>query len=120
VPEGTVVGVNGWVTHFDKKVFGEDAEFFRPERWLEADEEKVRMMNKNMVAVSAIPSEKLVATLTMYSLDWVTERVLVGILRQWWSQRLWHRWCDCLIWSGPRRKRSGLQLAVSRCGKERL
>lgn len=37
IPEGTVVGVNPWVVHRDKSVFGEDAESFRPDRWLNTD-----------------------------------------------------------------------------------
>ena len=35
IPGGTVIGVNPWVLHQDKSVFGEDADKFRPERWLE-------------------------------------------------------------------------------------
>ncbi|KAK0389342.1 hypothetical protein NLU13_2917 [Sarocladium strictum] len=34
-PPGTVVGINAWVAHANKKVFGSDADTFRPERWLE-------------------------------------------------------------------------------------
>ncbi|KAL4981195.1 cytochrome P450 [Aspergillus desertorum] len=47
-PEGTVVGINAWVPHHDETVF-EDAETFRPERWLEAqkaDSEKLKVMNE--------------------------------------------------------------------------
>ena len=36
VPEGTEVSCNPWVLHREKKYYGEDAEVFRPERWLEA------------------------------------------------------------------------------------
>ncbi|KAH7111803.1 cytochrome P450 [Dendryphion nanum] len=43
--EGIVVGINAWVAHFNTTVFGEDADQFRPERWLE-DKEKVSLMNK--------------------------------------------------------------------------
>ncbi|KAF2455785.1 cytochrome P450 [Lineolata rhizophorae] len=42
-PEGTVVGINTWVAHSNKHVFGEDAEVFRPERWLESEERTARM-----------------------------------------------------------------------------
>lgn len=34
----TVIGVNPWAVHRDTKVFREDAEQFRPERWLEKDD----------------------------------------------------------------------------------
>jgi cytochrome P450 len=35
LPAGTVVGCNAWVVHRDTNVFGDDADEFRPERWLE-------------------------------------------------------------------------------------
>ncbi|KAB8256643.1 cytochrome P450 [Aspergillus pseudonomiae] len=38
-PEGTVIGINPWVAHHNKSVFGEDADEFRPERWLVSAEE---------------------------------------------------------------------------------
>lgn len=39
VPEGTAVGFNAYTMHRNKKIWGEDAEEFRPERWLQAEEE---------------------------------------------------------------------------------
>lgn len=39
VPGGTVVGCSAWVMHRNRQVFGEDADAFRPERWL-VDEAK--------------------------------------------------------------------------------
>ena len=47
-PEGTAVAVNGWVLHRDKATFGDDAESYRPERWLECDKEKLKNMERNM------------------------------------------------------------------------
>lgn len=35
---GDVVGMNPWIVHRDKELFGEDAETFRPERYTEATE----------------------------------------------------------------------------------
>ncbi|KFZ02079.1 hypothetical protein V500_00447 [Pseudogymnoascus sp. VKM F-4518 (FW-2643)] len=52
IPEGTVVGISGWVTQRNKQVFGDDAESYRPERWLDADEKQVRVMDRSMLAVS--------------------------------------------------------------------
>ncbi|KAB5578026.1 cytochrome P450 [Coniochaeta sp. 2T2.1] len=46
-PAGTRIAANGWVLHRDRRTFGEDADVFRPERWLE-DEEKARVMDRYM------------------------------------------------------------------------
>ena len=45
LPEGTNIGSNSWVLHHNKEIFGEDADNFRPERWLEGPE-RVNMMSK--------------------------------------------------------------------------
>ncbi|KZL74867.1 cytochrome p450 oxidoreductase [Colletotrichum incanum] len=45
--EGTIVGVNAWVIHRNKAVFGEDVHTFRPERWIEGDEERIKDMKRN-------------------------------------------------------------------------
>ncbi|KAH8807907.1 cytochrome P450 [Xylogone sp. PMI_703] len=42
-PENTIVGMNSWVAHYNKSVFGEDADVFRPERWLEDQDRAARM-----------------------------------------------------------------------------
>ena len=47
LPGGTSVAINGWVLHQDKKVFGEDADQYRPERWLK-DEESAKRMERYM------------------------------------------------------------------------
>lgn len=51
LPAGTIVGINSWVMHANKQVYGEDAEEFRPERWFES-EERVREMKRCNMAVS--------------------------------------------------------------------
>lgn len=48
----TIVGVNPWVEHRNRAVFGDDADLFRPERWLEEDSEQVKTMNRNWIPVS--------------------------------------------------------------------
>ncbi|CAG9989189.1 unnamed protein product [Clonostachys byssicola] len=52
-PQGSVVGVNAWVAHSDEAVFGSDAQEFRPERWLEADEDELRALNAAWVPFGA-------------------------------------------------------------------
>jgi cytochrome P450 len=44
IPQGTSVGCLQLAMHLNKKVFGEDAKVFRPERWLEASAEQLRVM----------------------------------------------------------------------------
>lgn len=36
---GIMVGINAWISGMGKTVYGEDAEVFRPERWLQEDGE---------------------------------------------------------------------------------
>ncbi|CAK4033497.1 P450 monooxygenase [Lecanosticta acicola] len=46
-PEGSEVGINTWVAHYDQDVWGADAAQFRPERWIEAQDnpERLRVMD---------------------------------------------------------------------------
>jgi cytochrome P450 len=47
IPGGTNIGWASWGIHRNKAVFGEDAELYRPERWLdEANPEKLERMRK--------------------------------------------------------------------------
>ncbi|KAK0361528.1 hypothetical protein LTR94_022995 [Friedmanniomyces endolithicus] len=50
LPEGTVIGMNPWVAARDKVVYGPDPFAFRPERWLEADEQSLKLMERNFLA----------------------------------------------------------------------
>jgi len=40
VPAGTIAGINPVVLHRTKEIFGNDANCFRPERWIEASKEQ--------------------------------------------------------------------------------
>ena len=48
----TIVGVNPWVAHANTSVFGPDADEFRPERWLEADQASINRMEQYFFTVS--------------------------------------------------------------------
>ncbi|KAK1063221.1 hypothetical protein LTR74_009652 [Friedmanniomyces endolithicus] len=50
LPEGTVIGMNPWVAARDKVVYGPDPYAFRPERWLEADKQSLKLMERNFLA----------------------------------------------------------------------
>ncbi|KAI0835183.1 cytochrome P450 [Hypoxylon sp. FL0890] len=47
LPGGIRLALNGWVLHRDKATFGEDADYYRPERWLE-DPEDAKVMERYM------------------------------------------------------------------------
>lgn len=48
VAAGTIVGCSAWVIHRRPEVFGEDVDFYRPERWIDADKESRKEMEGNM------------------------------------------------------------------------
>ncbi|KAK0290911.1 hypothetical protein LTR35_001632 [Friedmanniomyces endolithicus] len=50
LPEGTVIGINPWVAARDNIVYGPDPYAFRPERWLDADEQSLKLMERNFLA----------------------------------------------------------------------
>lgn len=52
LPAGTVVGVNPHVVHRHKEIYGEDADEFKPERWIEAEPERLKVMERSFLAVS--------------------------------------------------------------------
>jgi cytochrome P450 len=53
LPEGTQVGCNAWTVHRDKELYGQDADIFRPERWLEASDEHARKMGVSLFTFGA-------------------------------------------------------------------
>lgn len=52
IPAGTIVGMNAWAVHRDADVFGADADCWRPERWLECDEQTRSRMERGLLTVS--------------------------------------------------------------------
>ncbi|KAI0865193.1 cytochrome P450 oxidoreductase [Xylaria cubensis] len=53
IPENTHIGVNAWVINRDKSIFGEDADTFRPERWIESEPAAVTKMKMNLFTFGA-------------------------------------------------------------------
>lgn len=53
IPGGNIVGCNAWVLHRRPEIFGEDMDTYRPERWLEASEDKLREMKATMFQFGA-------------------------------------------------------------------
>ena len=90
LPGGTIVGINAHVVHRDKGVFGDDAEDFRPERWIEASPEQLKVMDRAFFAVSSSvfldPEKKLLT----YILVWRWREDL------YWQEYLHHgNWEVC-------------------------
>ena len=50
-PQGSIVGVNSWVAHYDEEVFVNATEFW-PERWIDSDERRLKSMNEMFIPVS--------------------------------------------------------------------
>ena len=48
---GTVVGMNPYVVNRHRPTFGEDADSWRPERWLEGDQDHKRKLNASIMTV---------------------------------------------------------------------
>lgn len=49
------VGINSWVEHSNKSIFGEDADVFNPDRWLQDDKEKLSIMTRHWMPVCFFP-----------------------------------------------------------------
>lgn len=41
--EGTIVGINAWVVNRDSEILGQDADTWRPERWLCSEPTRMKM-----------------------------------------------------------------------------
>ncbi|KAL8800421.1 MAG: hypothetical protein Q9200_007250 [Gallowayella weberi] len=55
--EGTVVGINPYVAHANRDVFGPDADDFNPERWLKSEETAIQMDQYFLSVIRARPSK---------------------------------------------------------------
>jgi hypothetical protein len=49
LPAGTVIGINPYVQHRDKRIFGDDADDWRPERWLTTKEAETKDMEHHLM-----------------------------------------------------------------------
>lgn len=80
MPEGTVIGINTWVAHYDETIFP-DARTFRPERWIEAESqpEKLKEMNQMYMPVSWSINDLQAVTDCLDSLVSARELVLENI-----------------------------------------
>lgn len=54
-----VVGINAWIAHHNKEVFGHDADDFRPERWIDSSKEQKSAMESYFFAVSELVEDRI-------------------------------------------------------------
>lgn len=52
IPAGTKIGASIAAIHSDERVFGNDVDHFKPERWYEASKESLKQMEKAFMGVS--------------------------------------------------------------------
>ncbi|KAF7539421.1 hypothetical protein G7054_g2167 [Neopestalotiopsis clavispora] len=53
LPAGTIVGASPWVIHRDRAAFGDDANSFRPERWLQGEGESKEDFEKRFKTMNS-------------------------------------------------------------------
>jgi len=58
-PSQVAVGINSWVEHNNKSIFGEDADIFNPDRWLQDDKERLSTMMRHWMPVRLLSSLEL-------------------------------------------------------------
>jgi cytochrome P450 len=90
-PEGSEIGINTWVAHYDRDIWGDDAAEYRPERWLESSPERLKEMEAFFMPVSrSVVRVCFGCVLTLScpcSLAWARGRASGGISRSWKSTR---------------------------------
>lgn len=99
-PAGTEVGINSWVAHYDEDIWGPDAKQYRPQRWIEAqeDKERLREMESHYLPVSLGVNTMCGKNANdLCSLAWDRGLVSGDISRFWRSARLYRWWCQTLI-----------------------
>ena len=79
LPAGTIIGANPWVVARDKSVYGEDADHFRPERWLEADATRLKLMDRNYLAFGSGARTCLGKNISLLEMS----KLVPQILRRW-------------------------------------
>ena len=56
VQGGTRVSGNAWLVHRHKPTYGNDVDVFRPERWLDCDNQQISAMNSALLVFGAGPN----------------------------------------------------------------
>ena len=83
LPGGTVVGINPWVQHRDERMFGEEPEQWRPERWLMEKERETKAMEHHLLSFGAGKRSCLGKNVAMLELHKVVPALLMRFDVRW-------------------------------------
>jgi cytochrome P450 len=72
-PEGTVVGMSPWVVNRHRPTFGEDANDWRPERWLGPDEDRRKLEQSVLTVCPFLLNRAKIYMVANLRLVWVGE-----------------------------------------------
>lgn len=115
----TYVGINNWVYHRSKSIFGEDADQFKPERWLAQDPNHLIQMHRNLISVSqslpAVVPGHWSTNFHLSSLVLALGLVLGGTLLRCRSRSWYQSWSVTLTLSSAKKPR-----ALIRSGRQRI
>lgn len=78
IPPGTVVGGNPYVVNRHRQTFGQDAEFWRPERWVYKNDAHKKKLEQGVLTVSLISSSLVYLSLTHLFKFGAGRRVCLG------------------------------------------
>jgi cytochrome P450 len=94
IPEGTQVGCNPYPVHRLEEIWGEDVNAFRPGRWLDADEQSRRRMDKAFLGfsmgkrvciglhIAELEMKKMISQLLLtFKMDFVNRDQEIGLRR---------------------------------------
>ncbi|KAF2790230.1 cytochrome P450 [Melanomma pulvis-pyrius CBS 109.77] len=103
IPNGYRIGMNPAVVHYDKDVFGQDADKFRPERWLVSVDEW-KAMDRNLLTFGAGTRTCIGKNISLIELHTLVPEVLrhfnltMAHDRPWTTSNRWfHKQTDVIV-----------------------
>ncbi|KAF2023029.1 cytochrome P450 [Setomelanomma holmii] len=103
IPKGYRVGINPAAIHYDKSIFGPDADEFRPERWLVSDD-KWKALERGMLIFGAGTRTCIGKNISLVELHTLVPELLrhfdleMAHDRPWTTQNRWfHKQIDLVV-----------------------
>lgn len=109
LPPGTIVGINPWVLHRDKRIFGSDAAEWEPARWLSEDADKVKYMDQHLLTFGAGKRTCLGRNIAVLELTKLVPALLLRYeIELEEPEREWKIWNSWLV------RQEGLEVVLTR------